>query len=371
MTSSPRAPFRADHVGSLLRPQALLDARQAQAAGQISAADLRRVEDESIAHIAARQRDIGLQMATDGEFRRFLFNLDFLEKIVGLQQRKVAFDHAFQHGHGEDDYTPAVLETVAPLRHANDITVDGYRFLADTTDLTAKVTMPSPSFAHYRGGRDAVDPAIYPDMDEFFADLAAVYRDEIMALAAAGCRYVQLDEVHFTFFCDPALREALIARGDDPDTLAKTYTRLINECIAGRPDDMAITVRLCRGNYRSGWVAQGGYEPIAEQMFNELEVDGFFLEYDDDRAGDFQPLRFLPPGKTAVLGMVTTKSGDMETEDGLKRRLDEAAQFAPLDQLALSPQCGFASSTHGNDISEDAQWAKLELIVETARAVWG
>lgn len=365
-----RPPYRADQVGSLLRPPALLEAREKHKDGQISREDLVAVEDAAIRDVVRRQEDIGLHAITDGDFRRSSFHIDFLTQIDGITWQPSSFLKGFTGGIGAG-HSPAVFATTAPIRHTKPIAVSDFRFLADVTTRTPKVTLPSPSFAHCRGGRAAIDETVYPDLDLFFHDLAAAYRDELTALSGAGCTYVQLDEVHFAFLCDPKLVDGFLARGDDPDVLARTYAALINESVAGRSPDMSVCVHLCRGNHRSSWVAEGGYEPVAELLFNEVDVDGFFLEYDSDRSGGFAPLRFVPPGKQVVLGLVSSKTGEMESADVLKRRIDEAAQYVPLDQLALSPQCGFASSVPGNKITADDQWRKLELVVQVAEEVWG
>lgn len=365
-----KPPFRADHVGSLLRPDRLLEAREAHAAGTVSADELRAVEDDCIRDAVRRQEDLGLHAVTDGDYRREAFHIDFLTRLDGIKWRPARFAHGFQEGAGEG-HSPAVFAVTGKVAHVEPITVEDFRFLRSATTRTAKVAMPSPSFAHCRGGRAAIDADAYPELRPFFDDLARAYRAEIAALAEAGCRYVQLDEVHYTFLCDPEMVAGFKARGDDPDDLAVTYAKLINDSIAGRPDDMAVSVHLCRGNHRSAWVAQGGYEPVAELLFNTIEADRFLLEYDTDRAGGFEPLRFVPKGKTVVLGLVTTKTDDMETADGLKRRIDEASRYVPLDQLALGPQCGFASSVPGNKISAASQDAKLALIVKVAEEIWG
>jgi len=362
--------LRADQVGSLLRPARLIAAREARAAGQLDATALRMIEDACVREVVARQEAVGLHAVTDGDYRRGAFHIDFLTRLAGIEYRARGFS-TFQGGAPKSGYAPAMFETVGPIRHAGPVTVPDFEYLQSTTSRTAKVTLPSPTFAHCRGGRDAIDRATYPDLDAFYADLATAYRAEIAALAQAGCQYVQLDEVHYTFFCDATLAAGLRARGDDPAELAVTYARLINEAIRERPAGMQVGIHLCRGNHRSSWVAQGGYEPVADVLFNTIGADRFLLEYDSDRAGDFAPLRFLPKGKIAVLGLVTSKSSDLESADDLRRRIDEAARFAPIDQLAISPQCGFASSIPGNLVTEDAQWAKLVRCVEVARAVWG
>ncbi len=361
--------LRADHIGSILRPQWLIEAREARAAGALTPAQLRVIEDSCIRDVVARQEAAGLHAITDGDYRRGAFHIDFLTQLAGIEYRARGFEK-FQ-GPVQDGYAPAVFETVGAIAHTHDITVEDFAFLRDATTRVPKVTLPSPTFAHCRGGRDAIDLAAYPDLDRFFFDLAAAYRAEIASLARAGCRYVQLDEVHYTFFCDPKLAGGLRARGDDPQRLAVTYAKLINDSIAGCPEDMIIGVHLCRGNHRSSWVADGGYEPVAEVLFNEIKADRFLLEYDSSRAGGFEPLRFLPKGKFAVLGLVTTKTGEIETADLLRRRIDEAARYVTPDQLAISPQCGFASSVPGNLITPESQWAKLELCVKVATAMWG
>lgn len=365
-----RRRFRADPVGSLLRPSALLAARAEAAAGRLSPEALRDIEDDAIRDAVCRQEQAGLQVITDGDFRREAFHIDFLNQIQGIHWDSRRFGHDFRTG-GSDGDSPAVFMTDAPIRHARDITVRDFQFARSCTGHIAKVTIPSPSFVHCRGGRAAVSAAAYPEMGRFFVDLAAAYRAEIAALGRAGCRYVQLDEVHYTFFCDPALAEALRARGDDPAVLAETYAALINDSIAERPPDMTIGVHLCRGNRRSSWVAQGGYETVAELLFNRIKADVFLLEYDSDRAGGFEPLRFVPAGPRVVLGLVTTKQGELEDADALKRRVDEAARFVPMDQLGIGPQCGFASSTEGNRLTEDEQWAKLALVCRVAEDIWG
>ncbi len=363
-------PFRADHVGSFLRPAALLAARERFHSGAIDGAALRAAEDAAIAQIVRLQEDSGLQSITDGEFRRTYFHIDFLEQLDGVEARGGLTAH-FHSAQGEVDFAPPVLHVTRKVRHVRPIQVADFNFLKATTARTPKVTLPSPTMLHFRGGREAISREAYPDLEAFFADVAAAYRAEFRALGAAGCTYVQLDDTNLAYLCDPKLREGARARGDDPNQLPRRYARLINAAIAERPAGMTVCTHLCRGNFKSAWVAEGGYEPVAEVLFNELGVDGYFLEYDDARSGDFAPLRFLPPGKIVVLGLVTTKVGALETKDALKRRIDAAAQVVPLEQLCLSPQCGFSSTVHGNDIAREAQAAKLRLIVETAREVWG
>ncbi|HET6468670.1 MAG TPA: 5-methyltetrahydropteroyltriglutamate--homocysteine S-methyltransferase [Geminicoccaceae bacterium] len=371
MQPTPAPPFRADHVGSLLRPQRLREARLRFRRGACTADELRAVEDEAIREAVRMQESIGLRAITDGEFRRTFFHVDFLERLGGVEVSEGGFTATFRKDDGSEvGFKPPTMHVTARLTHEQPIQGSDFDFLKGVTDRTAKVCIPSPSMLHFRGGRKAINQEVYPDLEQFYADLAAAYRDEIRDLAARGCRYLQLDDTNLAYLCDDEIRAATRARGDDPDELPRTYCRLINEAIRDRPADMAVATHLCRGNFKSAWVAQGGYEPVAEILFNELAVDGFFLEYDDARSGDFRPLRFLPPGKTVVLGLVTTKRAELEGRDELRRRIDEAARHAPLEQLALSPQCGFSSTEHGNELTEDDQWRKLARVVEVAREVW-
>ncbi len=370
MSVRTRPPFRADHVGSFLRPQALLDARDRRNKGEITAAALREAEDAAIRDIVRYQEDLGLQGVTDGEFRRTYFHIDFLEQLSGVETRG-GISVAFHSASGNVDFAPPVMHVTGPVRHVKPIQLADFQFLKSVTKRTPKVTIPSPTMLHFRGGRDAISREAYPDIEMFFADVAAAYRAEIGELAGAGCRYLQLDDTNLAYLCDEKMREGARKRGDDPDELPRRYAGLINAAIADRPADMAVCIHLCRGNFKSAWVAEGGYEPVAEVLFNELAVDGYFLEYDDARSGDFAPLRFVPKGKTVVLGLVTTKLDTLETADALKRKIDDAARRIPLDQLCLSPQCGFSSTVHGNAIAREAQAAKLRLVVATAREVWG
>jgi 5-methyltetrahydropteroyltriglutamate--homocysteine methyltransferase len=367
----PTPPFRADHVGSFLRPKALIDARAAFKAGEIDAAALRAVEDDAIRDIVRYQEKLGYEGVTDGEFRRTYFHTDFLLQLDGVEEAGGTQVKFHQHGGKELEYAPPVMKIAGKVAHGRDIQRADYEFLASCTTKTAKVTIPSPTMLHFRGGRDAIDAETYPDLEEFYADLAAAYRAEIASLADAGCRYIQLDDTNLAYLCDDTQRENARQRGMDPDALPRLYAQIINDSIRDRPTDMVATVHLCRGNFRSSWAAEGGYEPVAEVLFNELAVDGYFLEYDDPRSGDFAPLRHLPAGKTVVLGLVTTKLGQLESAADVRARIDEAARHAPLDQLALSPQCGFSSTVHGNDIEVDQQSAKLRLVQEVAREVWG
>jgi 5-methyltetrahydropteroyltriglutamate--homocysteine methyltransferase len=370
MSVRSRPPFRADHVGSFLRPATLLDARERNRKGEISRTQLRVVEDAAIRDIVIFQEDLGLQGITDGEFRRTYFHIDFLEQLAGIET-KGGISVSFHSASGNVDFAPPVMHITGPVRHVKPIQLDDFTFLKSVTKRTPKVTIPSPTMLHFRGGREAISREAYPDMELFFSDVAAAYRAEIRALADAGCTYLQLDDTNLAYLCDAQMREGARKRGDDPDELPRRYARLINAAIAERPPGMAICIHLCRGNFKSAWVAEGGYEPVAEVLFNELNVDGYFLEYDDARSGDFAPLRFVPRGKTVVLGLVTTKLNDLETKDALKRKIDQAAKIIPLDQLCLSPQCGFSSTVHGNEIAREAQAAKVRLVVETAGEVWG
>jgi len=370
---STKLPLRADHVGSFLRPQSVLEARTHRQAGNISFEELRQIEDAAIAELVAWQQDLGLKAITDGEFRRFFFHTDFLLKLTGVEERG-GLKKAFKNDSGKDvQFAPPVMIVNGKIGHQAPIQLDDYQFLASkvSPDHTAKVAIPSPSMLHFRAGRSGIPEEIYPTMDEFYADVATAYRQEVDVLANAGARYIQFDDTNLAYLCDDEQRAAAAERGMDPDATTRQYAKLINDSFASAPADMIKAIHLCRGNFRSSWAAEGGYEPVAEIMFNELDIDAFFLEYDDPRSGDFAPLRFLPKGKTVVLGLVTTKLGDLETKDDIKRRIDEAAKFADLDQLALSPQCGFASTVHGNDITTQQQADKIRLCVEVAEEVWG
>jgi len=364
-----RPPFRADHVGSLLRSAALKDARAQRARDEISAEALTDIEDREIATLIARQEAIGLKSITDGEYRRESWQTDFLRALPGIETFLGDRKLKFQGGAQPKQWVSRVKEKLGAFSGHPQIA--HWKFVAGHTRQTAKVTIPSPSALHFRQGRAAVPEAIYPDMEEFYRDLGALYAKVARAFADAGCRYLQLDEVNLAYLCDPTLREHVRARGDDPDTLPITYARMINAALADIPSDMTITMHLCRGNFRSNFVASGGYEPVAEILFNTVNVHGYFMEYDSERAGGFEPLRLLPQGKTVVLGLVTSKTGQLESKDAIKRRIDAAAKFVALDQLALSPQCGFASTEEGNVLAEDEQWAKLAMIVEIADEMWG
>lgn len=370
MTESKKPPFRADHVGSLLRPQALLEARDRRHRGEIPAEELRAAEDEAIRDAVRLQENVGLRGITDGEFRRTYFHVDFLEKIEGVtvSEGKLARFHSKTE---EFEFAPPSIGVGGKLERAQGIQTDDFDFLAKTTSRTPKVCVPSPTMTHFRVGRAGISREAYPDIEAFYGDLARVYREEIADLADLGCRYIQLDDTNLAYLCDPAMRERTEAIGEDPDELPHTYARLINDSIRDRPADMAACIHLCRGNFQSAWVAEGGYEPVAEALFNEIDVDGFFLEYDTERAGDFSPLRHVPNGKMVVLGLVTTKEPELEPADDLKRRIDEAATYVPLEWLAVSPQCGFASTVHGNRVTVDDEIAKLARVVEVAEDVWG
>jgi 5-methyltetrahydropteroyltriglutamate--homocysteine methyltransferase len=377
MPSRTVPPFRADHVGSLLRPQRLLDARARRRLGEIDARQLRAVEDEAIREAIKMQVDVGLKSITDGEFRRDSWHIDFLEQFGNVAVIPSKIKARFQSEQGPVEYQPLTLQVTGKLSRPRPIFVDHFAFVRATardiggTAVTPKITIPSPSNMHFRGGRAAIDALAYPELEAFYADLARVYSEEVRALADAGCRYLQIDEVYIAYLCDPALRAEVAALGENPQTLPRTYVAMINGAVSGRPRDMAVCMHLCRGNNQSGWVAEGGYEPVAEVLFNEADVTGFFLEYDSVRAGDFSPLRFVPKGKVVVLGLVTTKKGALESKDAIKRRIDEAAKYLPLDQLALSPQCGFSSTVAGNRLTAEEQAAKLRLVVEVADEVWG
>lgn len=370
MTQRTTPPFRADHVGSFLRPPELLAAREQFQKGEIKRDALRAAEDKAIRDIVKYQEDLGLQAITDGEFRRTYFHIDFLEQLEGVETRG-GLTARFHRANGEVDFAPPVLHVNGKVRHGRNIQVDDFNFLKSATSRTPKVTIPSPTMLHFRGGRKAISEQAYPDLEQFFEDVAAAYRAEIKALGDAGCTYLQMDDTNLAYLCDPKMREQARARGEDPDELPRRYARLINAAIADRPKGMTICTHLCRGNFKSAWVAEGSYEPVAEVLFNDMNVDGYFLEYDDERSGDFAPLRFVPKGKIVVLGLITTKLGELEKKDDVKKRIDEAARYVPLEQLCLSPQCGFSSTVHGNVIAREAQAAKIRLVIETAQEVWG
>jgi 5-methyltetrahydropteroyltriglutamate--homocysteine methyltransferase len=363
--NSNRAPFRADQVGSLLRPAALREARAKARVGEIGADELRGVEDRCIREVVARQEAVGLTGITDGEFRRDWWHIDFLKGFDGVD---AVADSSTQAFHGGE--AVPVLTVTGKVRRTRPIMVEPFKFLKSVTRRTAKLTIPSPSMLHMRGGRPAISRDAYPDMEEFWSDVAQAYREEIRDLAAAGCTYLQLDDVSFAYLCDEKIRAGYRARGDDPEQAPYAYVKAINAALRDRSEAMAVTIHTCRGNFKSTWMASGGYEPVAEAVFSGLDVDGYFLEYDSERSGGFEPLRFVPKGKKVVLGLVTSKSPGLESKETLKRRIEEACRFVALDDLCLSPQCGFSSTQHGNALAEDDQWRKLELIVEVAGEVW-
>jgi len=364
------APFRADHVGSLLRPPALIDARARHAAGALDDAGLRAVEDAAVRDAVALQEEVGLSAATDGELRRTSWHMDFIHRLGGITTTDEQIRVTMRNAAGQDAFTAAGI-AIGKVHLAEPVFAEHFAFLAATTRLVPKITIPSPSMVHARGGTAAIDRTAYPDLEEFWADLAAAYAAEVRALHDLGCRYLQLDDTALAYLNDPAHRAALAAKGDDPDTVHLRYVRTINAALADRPADLVVTTHMCRGNFRSSWAAEGGYDRVAEAVFGELAVDGLFCEFDDERSGGFAPLRFVPPGRKVVLGLVTTKSGALEDPDALKRRIDEAARYVPPDQLCLSPQCGFSSTVEGNDLTLDEQRAKLELVVRVAQEVWG
>jgi 5-methyltetrahydropteroyltriglutamate--homocysteine methyltransferase len=366
-----KLPARYDHVGSFLRPQYLLEARAQKAKGEITPEQLRAVEDKAITEIVKFQEDVGLQSITDGEFRRTYFHIDFLEQLGGV---KTDIPVTIRKPDGSEELAPPVIRVTDKVRHAKDIQKADFEYLKSQVSAgrTPKVTIPSPTMLHFRGGRAGISKEAYPELDPaFYDDVAKAYGDELRSLFDAGCRYVQMDDTNLAYLCDEKMREAARQRGDDPNELPHRYAGFINKVVAQKPEGMLLAMHLCRGNFKSTHAAAGNYEPVAEALLSEMNIDAFFLEYDDERSGDFRPLRFLKPGKTVVLGLVTTKFGQLEKKDDLKRRIDEAARYAPMEQLALSPQCGFSSTVHGNNIAVEAQRSKLRLVIDTAREVWG
>jgi 5-methyltetrahydropteroyltriglutamate--homocysteine methyltransferase len=361
------APFRADHVGSLLRPKELRTARARHQRGELDAAGLRAIEDACVKDVVAKQESIGLRGVTDGEFRREFWHIDFLAALDGIESYTAERGIQFKGG----ETKPVGMKVTGKIAFTSHPMLDHFRFLKEHAKATPKMTIPSPSVLHFRGGRKAVPESIYPTMEEFYSDLGNAYRKAVRAFADAGCRYLQLDETNLSYLCDPEQRQMIKDRGDNPDELPHIYARLINAAISDIPSDMRITMHTCRGNYRSLWISQGGYEPVAEVLFNEIAVHGYFMEYDTDRAGGFEPLRFVPKNKVVALGLVTSKTGTLESADYLKRRLEEASKVLDLNQLCLSPQCGFASTEEGNVLTHDEQWAKLSRIVHVAHDVWG
>jgi 5-methyltetrahydropteroyltriglutamate--homocysteine methyltransferase len=368
-----KPPFRADHVGSLLRPRNLLEAREQFAAHQITAEQLHEVEDEAIRDVVRMQHDVGLQSATDGEFRRATWHMDFIYQLGGIEKAPGDIKIRFHNEQGDIEFTPAAIHTAAKVHLEKPIFGEDFKFLRGlvTDGVTPKLTIPSPSMVHYRGGRAAIDPAIYPDVEDFWRDLTSAYADQVQAVSDLGGTYLQFDDTSLAYLNDPKQREEMAGKGEDAEHLHETYIRHINEALADKPASMTVTTHMCRGNFRSSWVAEGGYDFVAEALFGGLHVDGFFLEYDDARSGGFEPLRFVPKGKMVVLGLVTTKRGELESKDQLKRRIEEASKFVPIEQLCISPQCGFSSTVEGNVVTYDEEVAKLQLLVETAAEVWG
>ena len=372
MTLRDTPPFRADHVGSLLRPASLLEARAAASEGRLDPAELRAAEDEAIREVVRLQEEAGLQSATDGEFRRASWHMDFIYQLGGVSRADTSMHVHFENEQGSIDFAPQATAINERVRLEKPIFTDDFAFLQSVvTTATPKLTIPSPSMVHYRGGRAAISMEVYPDLEQFWEDLAAAYAEQVRVLAAQGCTYLQLDDTSLAYLNDPKQRELVRSQGDDGDRQHLRNIAEINAALRGRPEGLTVTTHMCRGNFRSSWAAEGGYDYVAEALFSELEVDGFFLEFDDARSGGFEPLRFVPPGKVVVLGLVTTKRPQLESKDDLKRRIDEASKHVPLEQLALSPQCGFSSTVEGNALTAEDQLAKLRLVVETAAEVWG
>ena len=372
MTHRDTPPFRADHVGSLLRPASLLEARTAAAEGRLDADALRAAEDDAIREVVRLQEEVGLQSATDGEFRRASWHMDFIYQLGGVSKADSSMHVHFENEQGSIDFAPPATRIDERVRLEKPIFTDAFAFLQSTvTTATPKLTIPSPSMVHYRGGRAAISREVYPDLEQFWEDLAVAYAEQVRALAEQGCTYLQLDDTSLAYLNDPKQRELVRSQGDDGDRQHLRNIAEINAALRGRPEGLTVTTHMCRGNFRSSWAAEGGYDFVAEALFSELEVDGFFLEFDDARSGGFEPLRFVPPGKVVVLGLVTTKRPQLESKDDLKRRIEEASKHVPLEQLALSPQCGFSSTVEGNALTQEDQLAKLRLVVETAAEVWG
>ena len=373
MAARTTPPFRADHVGSLLRPPELLRAREQIAAGEISRDELRAIEDEAIRAAVRIQREVGLRAVTDGEFRRTSWHMDFIYALDGIETADEKVKISFHNEQGDIEFMTPALHVNGKVGVSETIFGDAFTFLRECADgAVPKLTIPSPSMVHYRGGRAAVDEGVYPTLDEFWSDLTAAYREELRRLGELGCTYLQLDDTSLAYLNDPEQRRYVASIGGNPDAQHVEYIRHINEALRDRPERMSVTTHMCRGNFRSSWVAEGGYEHVAEALFHELEVDGYFMEWDDERSGGFEPLRLLPEGpKQVVLGLVTTKRGTLESKEALVRRIDEASRYVSLDQLCLSPQCGFSSTVEGNALSHDEQVAKLELVVEVSEEVWG
>ena len=367
-------PFRADHVGSLLRPPPLARARAQFKAGALDADELRTIEDDAIREVIELQRAAGLQAVTDGEFRRTSWHMDFIYQLGGIEQAEGESLHVqFRSAEGEYDYAPPAMRVSGRVGLPETIFADAFAFLRDNASAaqTPKLTIPSPSMVHYRGGNSSIDESAYPDIADFWEDLTTAYAAQLRGAYELGCRYLQLDDTSLAYVNDPAQRAHIERIGGDPDHLHEQYIANINQALADKPDDLMITTHLCRGNNQSMWAAEGGYDFVAEALFGDLNVDGYFLEFDDERSGGFEPLRYVPAGKQVVLGLVTTKRPELEAKDLLKRRIEQAAQFVDIDQLCLSGQCGFSSTEEGNNLTIDEERAKLELIVEVAAEVWG
>jgi 5-methyltetrahydropteroyltriglutamate--homocysteine methyltransferase len=366
-------PFRADHVGSLLRPPELLRARDEFAAGRLTPEQLRAAEDDAVRAVVKMQRDVGLQSATDGEFRRSSWHMDFIYQLGGIEKVQGDITVHFRNEDGEIQFTPAAIHVAERVHLDHPIFADDLKFVQGAVQdgVTPKLTIPSPSMVHYRGGAAAIDPSVYPDVEDFWSDLTSAYSAQLQAVAGMGGTYLQFDDTSLAYLNDPSQRAQMASKGEDAEHLHETYIRHLNEVLADRPQGLTVTTHMCRGNFRSSWVAEGGYDFVAEALFGGLDVDGFFLEYDDTRSGGFEPLRFVPKGKLVVLGLVTTKRGELEDKDQLKRRIEEASHYVPIEQLCLSPQCGFSSTVEGNALSYEQEVAKLERIVETAAEVWG
>jgi 5-methyltetrahydropteroyltriglutamate--homocysteine methyltransferase len=368
-----RPPFRADHVGSLLRPRHLLEARDQVKRGELAAEQFREIEDAAVRDVIKLQEDVGLLGVTDGEIRRGSWHMDYIYQIGGIEEQDAPLNIQFQNEGGDVDVVLHAMKVVDKLSLPSTIFERDFKFVQENlTKGVAKLTIPSPSMVHYRGGRKAVDETVYPDLEEFYGDLSTVYAEEIANLDRLGCTYLQLDDTSLAYLNDPAQRRLIASQGGDADRQHEIYIRIINEAVKNKPAGMTLTTHLCRGNFRSSWAASGSYDYVADALFNELDVDGYFLEFDDERSGGFEPLRLLPKGdKRVVLGLVTSKRGALEDKDEIKRRIEAAAKFAPMEQLCLSAQCGFSSTYEGNDITEDQQKAKLEMIVEIAQDMWG
>jgi methionine synthase II (cobalamin-independent) len=374
MADNVRPPFRADHVGSLLRPKQVLHARDEFARGEISADQLTQIEDEAIREIIRMQGEVGLKSVTDGELRRQSWHMDFIYQLGGITKvRDETIKVAFHNKEKNLEWAPPSAHVTERISLPNTIFADAFTFLRDNAAAgqTPKLTIPSPSMVHYRGGRAAISDTVYPDLGQFWDDLASAYAQEIRQLHELGCRYLQLDDTSLAYINDPVQREHIREIGGDPLHQHETYIATINKALANRPDGLTVTTHMCRGNNQSMWAAEGSYDFVADTLFNKLDVDGFFCEWDDERSGGFEPLRYLPKGKRVVLGVVTSKRGELETKDFIKSRIEAAAKYADIDQLCLSAQCGFSSTSEGNDLSEQQQWDKLRFIVEVAEEIWG